>query len=287
MKFAIVFSFLALFLIAALWTGYVAGFLVEPNWPEVERVAIGCPRLIPFLGGLRILHLSDLHVRWIGFREEELIRKVSLLEPDIILISGDIVGKPESLDDTLEIVKKLKAKIWKYGVYGEDERARFSGQYLDRWKEAGLTILADRAIMVDWKRNGHSFCLIGVDTGRNTYDLDKILEDVPADIPKVMLAHSPTGVKPAALAGVDLVLVGDTHGGQIGIPQLYRFSGYARDTAYRRGLFKVRGTFLYVNRGLGWSLRPTRFFCRPEIALISFCEPAEADTPVVIPGDEL
>ncbi len=272
---------------AGLWSVYVAAFLIEPNWPEVEDVAVGCPRLLPCLGGLRILHLSDLHVRWIGFKEEELIRKVSFLDPDVILISGDIVGRPESLDNTIEVVKSLKARIWKYGVYGEDERARFSGQYLDRWKEAGLTILADRAIMVDWKRGGRPFCLVGVDTGKNTYDLDKILQDVPADVPKVMLAHSPTGVKSAALAGVDLVLAGDTHGGQIGIPQLYRFSGYARDSAYRSGLFKVRGTFLYVNRGLGWSLRPARFLCRPEIALLTLCGEDDGDTPVVLPGDEL
>ena len=121
----------------------------------------------------------------------------------------------------------------------------------------------------------------------SSLELDEILQGFPADIPKVMLAQSPTASKPAALAGVDLVLAGDTHGGQIGIPQLYRFSGYARDHAYRRGLFKVRSTYLYVNRGMGWSLRPVRFLCRPEITVVSICGPDGAKTPVVIPGDEL
>ena len=286
MKIAIVFSLLTVLFLAALGTGYISAFLIEPNWPKVEDVAIGCPELVPYLEGLRIIHISDLHIRWIGFKEKELIRKVSLIDPDVILISGDIVGKPEAFDDAIEVIRRLKPRIWKYGVYGEDEQAMFSPQYLAQWKDAGLTILDDRAILVDWKDRGHPICLIGVDTGRNRYDMDEILKDIPKDTPKIMIAHSPTAAKPAALAGVDLVLAGDTHGGQIGIRPLYRFSGYARDTAYRDGLFKVRGTFLYVNRGFGWSLRPIRFLCRPEIALLSFIEPPQADKPVVLHGDE-
>lgn len=287
MKAAILFSSLAILLLTAAGAVYVAAFIIEPNWPATERVAIGCPELVPYLEGLRILHISDLHIRWIGFREKELIRTVSLIEPDLIFITGDIVGTPDALDNAVEVVKGLRARIWKYGVYGEDERALFSPQYIDRWKDAGLTILEDRAILVDWKWTGRPLCLIGVDTGRNKYDLKEILRDVPGDIPKIMLAHSPTASKQAALAGVDLVLAGDTHGGQIGIRQLYRFSGYAHDSAYRLGLYKVRDTFLYVNRGLGWALRPVRFLCRPEITIISLRKPAEADKPVVLPGDEL
>ncbi|MDP8248839.1 MAG: metallophosphoesterase [Candidatus Tritonobacter lacicola] len=287
MKTALVFSLLALLLLAAGWSVYTASFLIEPNWPSVEDVAIGCPELVPYLGGLRILLISDLHIRWIGFREEELIRRVASIEPDVILITGDIIGKPEALDDAIEVVRRLRARIWKYGVYGEDERFLFTPQHRDRWKAAGLTILEDRAIQVDWKKSGNPICLIGVDTGRNRYDLEKMLNGIPGDMPKIMIAHSPTAAKPAALAGIDLIFAGDTHGGQIGIRQLYRFSGYARDTAYRQGLFKVRRTFLYVSRGMGWSLRPVRFLCRPEITVVSVCEPGEADTPVILPGDEV
>jgi predicted MPP superfamily phosphohydrolase len=70
------------------------------------------------------------------------------------------------------------------------------------------------------------------------------------------------------VAGVNLVLVGHTHGGQIGIPFLIEKSKSANKSSFMSGLFYTSTTKMYVNRGIGTTHIPIRFFNRPEITLL-------------------
>jgi predicted MPP superfamily phosphohydrolase len=84
----------------------------------------------------------------------------------------------------------------------------------------------------------------------------------------ILLAHSPTIIKIAKNAGIDLVLSGHTHGGQIDIPLVDTFIHDSFEKhLLKGGLLSFSGTNLYINRGIGTSIIPIRLNCRPEITL--------------------
>src|SRR3989338_10571697 len=68
----------------------IDAFLIEPNWIQVTRLEIRDPKLAVSLEGVKIVHITDLHLtHGIGFREKQLIEKVNELKPDLIFITGD------------------------------------------------------------------------------------------------------------------------------------------------------------------------------------------------------
>ena len=112
---------------------------------------------------------------------------------------------------------------------------------------------------VDYPRSRSVFKLDGAAS------LDAALKGVPANAVKVLLAHHPDFFDGAAEKGVDLVLSGHTHGGQIGIlgvplvPPVFK---------YMRGVYHVGQTMGYVHSGNG-SWFPYRLGCPPEIAVFT------------------
>ncbi len=96
-----------------------------------------------------------------------------------------------------------------------------------------------------------------------------LMAQVPDSLTTVLAAHSPDMIKWAAPAGVDALLSGHTHGGQIRLPFIGPiFSSIDIGRHYSRGLYQWEGTALFVNSGTGTSLVPFRLFCRPEIAVV-------------------
>lgn len=244
-------------------------FFIEPNWIQTERIEIQSPRLAPSLQGLTVVHVTDLHLNHgIGDREKDLVKKVNELQADILLFSGDYFDDLTQLAPTIQLISQMNAKIGKWGVPGNTDHITMDGKVLKReLQPAGITILVNEAEKVSTP-NG-SFWIVGVDDP--VYDhseLSEALKSVPAKEPKILLAHSPDIFDEAVQAHVDLVLVGHTHGGQVGIPLLIQFSEYANRTPYMKGLFEKDGTQMYVNRGIGMKTLPIRFLCRPEIAVI-------------------
>ena len=117
--------------------------------------------------------------------------------------------------------------------------------------------------------NGRYLWLLGVDDPKYGYDkIGKTLQDVPHGIPSILLSHSPRIFEEAVSENINLVLAGDTHGGQVGIPFLVKMSAYANRDKYLKGLFEEKTTKMYVNRGIGTKTLALRFFCRPEISVI-------------------
>lgn len=96
----------------------------------------------------------------------------------------------------------------------------------------------------------------------------KAFSGIPPEVPVILLAHDPDNFDEAIEAGVNLLLVGHTHGGQIGIPLLVEKSKSANKSPFMRGLFEKGKTKMYVNRGIATTHVPIRFFNRPEITVI-------------------
>jgi len=119
-----------------------------------------------------------------------------------------------------------------------------------------------------FEHRGASFWLAGVDdTMVGLEDLPLALAGSRADEMKLLLAHNPIILRRAARAGVDLVLSGHTHGGQVTWRSERSRSGRPRRRMLR-GLGRLSDTQIYVTRGLGTVVLPVRYGCRPEVSML-------------------
>ena len=169
-----------------------------------------------------------------------------------------------------------------YAVFGNSEHKNGVRPYAfsRTLAEQGIPPLMNRHVRLT--RGGAQIALAGVDDPVNDLDrLEDALAGIPADLFTLVLMHSPDGIAEAVVRGVDLVLSGHTHGGQIRLPwygALYTHSAMGRrmsDGYYsRRRLRRAIGirpgrTQLYVTRGIGVSGLALRFLTRPELTVLT------------------
>ena len=253
---------------AALVSFLVAGCY---NSPRLTRLDVPLRNLPPGLDGLKIVQISDLHYRPPFDLYDEVLELVSGENPDIIVITGDLVDDRQYVDKCVEYLRKLKAKhgIWairgNWEYWSEIDIPAFERDAA----EAGVTFLVNESARVDLP--GGTLWLVGVDDPFTRHnDLGKAMSEVPPDAAMVLLAHSPDIFDEASGANVSLVLVGHTHCGQIRLPlvgPVWTPSPTMRE--YDAGMFRKGDTRMYVNAGIGVSGVKFRFFCRPEVTVIT------------------
>ena len=246
--------------------------LVEPYWIEVHDVTIADPELASALEGLTVVHVTDIHLRrGIGRRERQLLEKLDALKPDLVLFTGDLFDDLTQLAPAVELLQRMPARLGIFGVTGDTDGLVMDSRSFER--ELGATpmrVLVNESLELDLGPD-RGVWLAGVDpSGEAGPELERALAGVPPEAPAILLTHLPGSFHAAAERHVDLVLAGETHGGQVGIPWLVRLSDYAYRTPYMRGLFQENGATLYVNRGIGTKTLPIRLLCRPEIAVLEF-----------------
>lgn len=136
----------------------------------------------------------------------------------------------------------------------------------DLFRAEGIRVLVNEGMR--FELNGASFWLAGVDdTMVGLEDLPLALAGSRRDEMKLLLAHNPVILRRAARAGVDLVLSGHTHGGQVTWRSERSASGRPRRRLLR-GLGRQGETQIYVTRGLGTVVLPIRYGCPPEVSLL-------------------
>jgi predicted MPP superfamily phosphohydrolase len=242
-------------------------YLLEPNLPVVEKVVIQDGVIAERMKGLTVVHISDIHLRdKPGFLENRLASKINALQPDLLFITGDFLDDLGSLNDMVTLLKSFSVKVGIYGVLGNTDHHFFRTKGLMKeLQSSGITILLNENRRVSLS-NGKQIWLAGVDDPVGKRDkLSMALEGIPASEPVLLLAHSPDIYVQSILAKVNMVMVGHTHGGQIGIPFLIQRSDYANRSPFMSGLFRDGSTSMYVNRGIGTKTLPVRLLCRPEI----------------------
>ncbi len=263
-------SFFSRMVAGAVMIGFVVlldMYLLEPNLPVVEKIVIQDGVVAERMNGLKVVHISDIHLRdKPGFLEKLLVAKINNLQPDLLFITGDFLDDLGSLNDLVTLLKRFSVKIGIYGVLGNTDHHFFRTKGLMKeLHSSGIIILMNenRRVMLP---DGKQIWLAGVDDPVGQRDkLGMALEGIPAGEPVLLLAHSPDIYVQSILAKVNMLFVGHTHGGQIGIPFLIQRSEYANRSPYMSGLFRDGSTSMYVNRGIGTKTLPVRLLCRPEI----------------------
>ena len=223
------------------------------------------------LDGLRIAHLSDLHlgVPSRGARAvEKAVAWVAERKPDVVCVTGDLVSRRSglgALDCHLETLAPCFVVLGNHDF--ASSRDPFS-QLVDESELSlpkGVSLLADSAQEVVLR--GRRGQVVGVDP--RSYSRGRAqparLVDETADV-RILLCHFPGVARALPHGAFDLVLAGHLHAGQIVVP----FPGGKLRLAHLRardveGIYRYGKTVLHVSPGIGTTFVPFRFFARPEV----------------------
>ncbi len=237
---------------------------------RVNTVEVRPSRLPTEFEGLRIAQLSDLHLRrWNGVLDETR-RRLLELEPELVVITGDIgdthVEPQRSADLAARLLEGVHPSLGCFGVLGNHDDPQLAEQLAGH-----VRMISNEHVKLT--KAGDSVMIAGVDDRTPTSsDVPSALLGIKPGSFTILLAHRPPVVYRLPPSCVDLMLAGDTHAGQIRLPVIGplcpTFEGIPRK--YCRGLHEVNGTSLYVSAGVGcsWAV-PFRIGCPPEIALIT------------------
>lgn len=229
---------------------------------------------------LRILFLSDLHLREYGEGNAELVETIQDLQPDLILLGGDLVTFPNpDYENMLELCRKLSRIAPLYGVLGNHESEMIYGgvdeQLCEKFTQAGVTILRNEDRIIQLGSN--SVELIGLEGALDDYykyGASARMESLSSqyDTFRICINHVPMAfVDYMEDAPIDLALAGHTHGGLIRLPIVGRLytaeEGLFPD--YAGGEYKLdSGATLIVGCGLGDSNEVPRIYNPPELVLV-------------------
>ncbi len=263
----------------------------DTNSLEIRKYVVTAPALSRTLAGLKIALLSDLHVRSADFLEREALRSIEREKPDIILLAGDYIAYQSSYEPALTVLRGLRAPLGSYAVLGNMDYTNEKGSCIlchdrdGKGLQANPTpvFLRNAARKLRWK--GKDFYIAGMDDpvikrrgGIVNNDLAATLAGLDRSLPTILLVHSPELFDETAAAGVELVLSGHNHGGQIAISRfISRFHPVEPSMGYPDGFFRKGNSILYVSRGIGTSRLPFRLGVKPEITFIEFAD--EQGTP--------
>lgn len=278
-------------------SGY--GFIIESAWVEVthhqrpydyhktthwERISESNYETLKPRN--RIVQISDLHIRRIGRIENAVIEKINDLKPRILLLTGDIIDRPENLSVLESFLNKLEVTD-KFAVLGNWEYwgAVNIGDLRDAYVRNGVTLLINEGVEREY--GGRVYRIAGLDDftagkpdefiihdqykkmyERYSKAMPKAYTWLPKDM--ILMQHSPgyfeTRNRPNEGKFTWLSLSGHTHGGQVtlfGVP-LWTPRGSG---TFDSGWYATNYGDLYVSRGVGTSVLPVRIGSRPEIAV--------------------
>ncbi len=258
--------------------------LIEPYALHHVEATVWSERLPAEFDGYIVLLLSDFHSRGIERREHLVLDLIAALPtPDLIALDGDFIYTPRGMEAfASEFGGALRARDGVFAVFGNSEHKNgvVSHRFASLLEANGVTMLLNRSTRV--YRGGASIAVIGVDDPASFHDdITSAVNGIEQTEFQLMLMHSPDSIGAACSLGVDLVLSGHTHGGQIKLPLIgapYTHSRLGRGMSHGlysgKKLERVIGgdagrTQLYVTRGIGISGLALRFLCRPEVTTIT------------------
>ncbi len=217
-----------------------------------------------------LIQLSDIHVGRTIKKDfvEELVQKTNAQEPDIVVITGDLVDHDiEHIKDDLAPLKDIAAPS--YFILGNHEYFHGADTIIEYIKSLGIIVMLNENILIDDK--GIRFNLIGMTDvigeriGQYPMDINKAYEGIDQSLPTIVLAHQPKAILRLKDRPCDLMLSGHTHGGQI-----FPFGLLVMiDQPYLCGLYRhTEKQQIFVSRGAGYWGPPIRVMAPSEISKI-------------------
>ena len=251
---------------------------------KTAEVTIEGKRIPLNFDGFRIVQVTDLHDAVFGEGQSELLEKIKEQKPDIIALTGDFTGEADAdPENAVRFIEKLPEIAPCFYVTGNHEYRLTEEHYtklIDSITDAGVFFLDNKTMELE--RDSEKIQVVGVEDPalmgehHRTLDGAKLAKEIKDSIfdPNmftVLLVHRPEHLHVYANAGVDLVLCGHSHGGQMRLPFVGAFYVPSQGLfpKYDRGLFREGDTQMFICSGLGNSVVNKRLLCPPEIAVIT------------------
>jgi len=242
--------------------------MYEAKYVKLEKVDVTIKNLQK---EYTLVQLSDIHIGGLIDAEfiKEIVQRVNALSPDIVVITGDLVDIDISKAEApLDALKALKSTYGTYFIVGNHEYFHGIEKIMSKVKSLGIRVLENENVYIG--EDGRGFNLAGVydvfgyRANHHLPDLYQALKN-KKDAPTILLAHQPKYLEEVG-EGVDLVLSGHTHGGQ-----LYPFKFLVKlAQPYISGLHQhTKELQIYVNKGTGFWGPPMRLGATSEITEIT------------------
>ena len=250
----------------------IIGGAINAARPRTVELAWSIPKKAGPLDHVTVVLVSDLHLGSLVGRGrlEKTVARINALEPDIVLMPGDIVD--ESVTEKIEagfseVMRRIRAPLGVFAVPGNHEFYSGLDRNLACLRACGITVLEDQAVRV-----GAAFTLVGrkdrssLKPGETRLAIPGILTaaGLDASLPIVVIDHQPLHLEEAAAAGAALQLSGHTHDGQVFPFDVINGLIYELNWGHlRKG-----GTHYYVTSGAGTWGPPIRVGSRAEVVRI-------------------
>jgi uncharacterized protein len=241
-------------------------------YPVINRLEISLDGRDSQMDSFTMALVSDIHLGTLTskHRIKKMVSRINSLEPDIIVLAGDILDEdvgPVIHKDLGSAIKDLNAPLGVFGVTGNHEFIGGIDEAAEYLTSHGIKLIRDSVVKIN-----NSFYLAGREdlaisqfTGMNRKSLEDLMKMAEDDLPVIMLDHQPYNLDRSAAAGVDLQLSGHTHHGQ-----LWPFNFITRAVySISRGYGEIEGMKVYVSNGIGTWGPPVRTGSRPEIVLLT------------------
>lgn len=255
--------------------GYIYGAKIEPNWIEIVEIDLAIPHLSPAFADYKLVQISDLHQdrfmpesRW-----QRIIKLVNQQHPDAIAITGDFVSGYHHFNQQqlTQHLSQLSSRDGTFAVLGNhDHQGNAEVKLKQILSDSQINNLDNQVNIL--QKNQAQLVIAGIDDPYwGKPDLDRVLSQLPPDVPAILLVHEPDYIEQIAQTNkFVLQLSGHSHGGQIRLPFVNPPILPRWGQKYFAGLHQVQNTLEYTNRGLGMTKIPIRIASRPEITVFTF-----------------
>ena len=278
--FLLIFLFCMFILIRAKYTNKI----------DVTEYSILNEKIPQEFNDFKIVQLSDFHSNGYKDTTDIIINKIENINPDIVVMTGDMVSwEIGNIDELEKLISSLSINYPIYYINGNHEQLleitnlKEYNEFLNKIKSLGVTYIKNN--FVEIIRDGQSINLYEIDIplieGNGLYVKEGELDDdyinsklsnIKSNKFNILLAHNPLFIDEYSSWGADLVLSGHIHGGIIRIP-IVDVGVLSPEKKffpkYDSGEFKVGDTTMIVNRGIGTSSIKLRVFNNPEISVIT------------------
>lgn len=257
---------------------------IEPHWYVLKKIKIGNQKKLR--KPISILHLSDIHFVKNPGSKRRFFQKLSMLNPDLIFLTGDIIDNNDGINTAVQMISGLRARYGTFLVLGNHEYYDYGWldsiryhlglgkttvtrnnvpRFIAELKKIGVHVLVNEPMKLEV--HGTPTFIAGTDDPvTQRIDLERALHGMNPHSLNILLVHHLDAILKLSHHGIDFAFAGHTHGGQIRLPFLGPLVCETQlPRQYVEGLHQYKGMTVFVSRGLGAgrSLFP-RFFCRPE-----------------------